>query len=899
MVCSLWAISGRLPLNGAPAGTPSGVLRWVIVILLSAAAAMLAKRERRRWAWFGLCALLPALSVIAPATPQGQHIAPIGIDYPAGGSIFPPDIGAPTFLWRDPEASAKLWRIEFALPGHQDKVEIVSSGALLQVGESDPECVGAVRPALTAEQAAEHTWKPDAQIWEALKKGSRQAPITLAIRGFRAPGDREPVSLGRVAIMTSKDPVGAPIFYRDVPLIVSPTERGVIQPLPPSAIHLVKWRIRDIAEPRSKVVMDNLPTCANCHSFSRDGHTMGLDVDGPQNDKGLYALVSVAKNMTIRNQDVIRWSSFQDRDAGKSFAPAVKRFGFMSQVSPDGRYVVTTIEDPKTQAAHQTSGLVRGLADRFFNAGYNDYRFGQVFYPTRGILAYYSRETGKLRPLAGADDPRYVQAAAFWSPDGKYLVFCRAEARDPYPPGHAAPTFANDPNETQIQYDLYRIPFNDGKGGVAERIAGASENGKSNNFPKVSPDGRWIVFVQCKNGLLMRPDSQLYIVPFAGGAARPLHSNTRLMNSWHSFSPNGRWMVFSSKARSAYTQMYLTHIDENGEDSPPILVENSTAANRAVNIPEFVNLPSDGIAKIDPQATEFYRLFDMATELGKNGQYQQAVATWGKALELSPDDAKAHNSLGVALAALGRTAEATAQYQNAMELEPDYADSYTNLGILYARAGDLDRGIPLLRKALELGPWDAKAHSNLGAALAESGRSDEAIAECQNALQLSPGDAEAHANLAIALAHAGRLDEAIAHFERALASDPESPEIQANLAGALVEKGRPDDAIPHFEKAVVANPNSAQLQFQFGRLLATRGRFDEAIPHLEKAAAGGDPEVAGMLAAVYAQVGRLNEAITTARKALRSAEVRNRQDLVRALTASIARYEAALSRTPR
>ena len=48
-------------------------------------------------------------------------------------------------------------------------------------------------------------------------------------------------------------------------------------------------------------------------------------------------------------------------------------------------------------------------------------------------------------------------------------------------------------------------------------IAGASQNGKSKTFPKISPDGRWIVFVQCGNGLLMRPDSQLYIVPVEGG----------------------------------------------------------------------------------------------------------------------------------------------------------------------------------------------------------------------------------------------------------------------------------------------------------------------------------------------------------------------------------------------
>ena len=99
-------------------------------------------------------------------------------------------------------------------------------------------------------------------------------------------------------------------------------------------------------------------------------------------------------------------------------------------------------------------------------------------------------------------------------------------------------------------------------------IAGASQNGMSNNFPKVSPDGRWIVFVKCRNGQLMRPDSQLYIVPAQGGVARRLQCNTPLMNSWHSFSPNGHWLVFSSKSRSPYTQMYLTHLDADGQCQP-------------------------------------------------------------------------------------------------------------------------------------------------------------------------------------------------------------------------------------------------------------------------------------------------------------------------------------------
>ncbi len=76
-----------------------------------------------------------------------------------------------------------------------------------------------------------------------------------------------------------------------------------------------------------------------------------------------------------------------------------------------------------------------------------------------------ARETGKLQPLPGADDPRYVQTGAFWSPDEKFVVFSKAIARDPYAPGQKASEFANDPNETQIQYDLYRVPFNNGQGG--------------------------------------------------------------------------------------------------------------------------------------------------------------------------------------------------------------------------------------------------------------------------------------------------------------------------------------------------------------------------------------------------------------------------------------------------
>src|SRR5208283_1630154 len=343
--------------------------------------------------------------------------------------------------------------------------------------------------------------------------------------------------------------------------------------------------------------------------------------DGPANNKGLYAIVSVKPEISIRNQDVISWSSLRDDTASTS------RIGFMSQISPDGRYVLTNYR-----------GQTQDLSTGYFTVNFKDYRFLQVFYPTRSIVAWYNRATGQKQPLPGADDPRYVQTNAVWSPDGKYVVFARAEAKDPYPPGNKIPQHANDPEEPQIQYDLYWLPFKGGKGGEPTPIRGASHNGMSNSFPKVSPDGRWIVWVQCRNAMLMRPDSQLYIVPApGGGVARRLRANTPLMNSWHSFSPNGRWLVFSSKSRSPYTQMFLTHLDAEGNDTPAILIENSTAANRAVNIPEFVNIPPDGLKEIRTPAVDVYKEIDRLAALEEKGQLEAAIAGWRKALETNPD----------------------------------------------------------------------------------------------------------------------------------------------------------------------------------------------------------------------------------------------------------------------
>jgi len=751
---------------------------------------------------------------------RGLHAAPadtasITIDYPQDGSIFPPDIIPPTFIWRDVDASATAWLVAVTFADGSKPIHTISHGEPIQIGKIDPRCVSDNNkpPSLTPEQAAAHTWVPDAETWAMIKQHSVEHPATVEITGVTDTASDSPVSQGRVRLTTSKDPVGAPIFYRDVPLMPSEGAKNFIQPLAPSSLFLINWRLRFIDQPQSRLLIHDLHTCANCHSFSADGKTMGIDVDGPKNDKGLYAVVPIRANMSIRNQDMVSWNN--DMSVGKS------RVGFMSQVSPDGRYVLSTF-----------AGQGQDIPSSFFVQNFKDYRFLQVFFPTRGILAVYNRATGRREPLPGADDPRYVQTDGVWSPDGKFIVFARAEAKDPYVDGQELPTHANDPNEVQIQYNLYRIPFNDGKGGQAEPILGASYNGMSNNFPKVSPDGRWIVFVKCRNGQLMRPDSQLYIVPVSGGVARRMRCNTSLMNSWHSFSPNGRWLVFSSKSRSVYTQMYLTHIDEQGQDSPPIYVENSTASNRAVNLPEFVNIKPDQMESIDVPASDLYRIIDNALALQQNGENAAALAEWKKALAIDPTDARANNGIAIALSV----------------------------------SGDSDQAITYLRKATQISPDFFEAYYNLGLELAKKNRVNEAIDAWLNTVRIRPNFGAGHENLGYAFYLQGKFADSLTHLRLALDADPDRVS-DLNLAASLLATC-PDGSVRNGKDAVALADHA------------------QTLTHAQ------DPAILDTLSAAYAETGRFPQAMEVERHAIAVATQQGKTSLTATLEAHLSRYQS-------
>ena len=680
------------------------------------------------------------------------------IRYPLDGTLFPPEIVPSTFQWKDDNPESNLWLVTIRFQDDNAGMNFLTR---------------------------EPKWTPQQEQWEVIKRRSLEKDAEVTILGVNSRISAKILSAGRITIKTSKDEVGAPLFYREVNL---PFIDAVKDP------SHIRWRFGAISSPRQPpVVLQNLPVCGNCHSFSTDGQTLGMDVDYA-NDKGSYVITQVAEQMVLASNTIITWSDYKREDKEQTF-------GLLSQVCPDGKVVISTVKDKSVFVPKP------------------DLAFSQLFFPFKGILAIYNRETDTYHALPGADDPQFVQSNPTWSPDGKYIVFARAKAYDLKSPEAKGKVLLNPEDCKEFleegkpfPFDLYRIPFNDGKGGKPEPIEGASNNGMSNYFAKYSPDGKWIVFCKAKSYMLLQPDSELYIIPAEGGKARRLRANTTRMNSWHSWSPNGKWLVFSSKAFSDYTQLFITHIDEQGRSSPAVLLEHFTAPDRAANIPEFVNIRPTAIKKIREDFLNDYSFVRAGNEFFKAGDADNAIQEYNNALELNPKNAEAHLKLGFLL-------------YNVKQMHKE--------------------GMTHYQKAITFDPSDPRIHHDLGMALLHQRKFDQAIRHLSEALRLMPDGldkqydpADMNYNLGQALFYAGRSKEAIAHFSEAVHIDPNNARAHYSLAVALAEQGDIDQTLKHYSTAVRLKPDidtSAILHYMLGINYGNARRFREAVLSAEKA----------------------------------------------------------------
>ena len=668
----------------------------------------------------------------------------VSITYPFNDCVFPAEFPAPGFRWTT-DSITENWEID-----------IEYNGKTYITGKSDT-C----------------KWIPNITDWEKLKKASFNNQVTCSVYCLDSDGNRQTKS--SIDFTISSDSVGAPIFFRSVILPFSAANQHKDS---------LRWRLGSITsnqEPR--LLLTNIPVCANCHSFPADGSKLSMDIDNA-NNKGSYTIANIHYNCDISLNDIITWDEYKAEDGENTF-------GMLSQISPDGKNVLSSVKDRS-----------------IFIPIDNNFAYSQLFFPIKGIIVNYNLETKQFTNIAGADDKNYVQSNPSWSADGKTIAFARAKKLsnsnlDTIKSMVIDPKYARDflDGKKDFKFDLYHVPYNNGKGGEAKPLKGASNNGKSNFFAKYSPDGKWIVYCQADNYMLLRESSKLYMIPAQGGEARLMNCNTDEMNSWHSFSPNGKWLVYATKKMGPYTQLFLTHIDKNGNDSPPIWLEYFDTQNFAINIPEFVNVQYDKWTSItDHFSTE-------------SNYLQRAIS----------EAVTFQNNYGTAL-----------KYLNTLiKTNPTKYSGYIQRGDLYVtlkdnRAkSDYEKGIDLINKELQKNPNDIKLIQTKVYTLSKLNKQQEALALCSNALTKNPQSYDLLKLKLMILLNQNKPDEVIKVCNTYLSKNPKSYEILFLRAKVLENTNQ-------FEKAISDINSLLQIKKNDGELLLRRAFVYFKIKNFEK-----------------------------------------------------------------
>jgi tetratricopeptide (TPR) repeat protein len=289
---------------------------------------------------------------------------------------------------------------------------------------------------------------------------------------------------------------------------------------------------------------------------------------------------------------------------------------------------------------------------------------------------------------------------------------------------------------------------------------------------------------------------------------------------------------------------------------------------------------------------------NLGATLQKQGRLEEAVAHFSKALQIEPNYAEAHNNLAVALDRKGEFAKAIVHYRRAVEIKPDYAEAYNNLGVTLSKQGKFAQALSYYGRALEIKPDYAEAHNNLGVTLARQGKYGEAIIYCSRAIEIRPHYVEAHYNLADSLEKEGQLHQAIIQYREVIKIDPDHLLAHFKLALLLLREDRTEEAIAHYQEALRLSNNSPTVLNNLAWLFATHKnpKFrdgEKAVQLAAKACLLTDQKNAvylDTLAAAYAEVGRFDQAVQTAQKAVEMARASGQAGLAKDMEDRILLY---------
>lgn len=379
--------------------------------------------------------------------------------------------------------------------------------------------------------------------WKKLLASAAGNRVTVAICAKTAEGWK---AFRRFVFTVSNDSIDPYVAYRRIaPGHQLWGEMGIYQ--------------RELASFRESTILENRLSdnnCMNCHAFC-------------MNDPGKMLLHIRSKHgcTVLTDQEAI-----ETLDTKTDGAVSALVYPYWH---PSGEYIACSVNNT-TQDLHATHRT-------------------EVYDKASDVVVYHVKKR-EIHTVAQLSSAGRLETFPAFSPDGRWLYFC------------SAPALPLPDSLRRLRYSLCRIAFNasDGTfGTTVDTLFDAGKEKKSFLFPRVSPDGRFMLGTLTDYGTfpIWHRDADLHMIDLRTG--KPVaceEANSDDTESYHSWSANGKWVIFSSRRLDGlYTRLFISHVEESGKLSKPFLLPQATGSYytelmQSYNVPEFIR----GKVPVDP-----------------------------------------------------------------------------------------------------------------------------------------------------------------------------------------------------------------------------------------------------------------------------------------------------------
>ena len=214
---------------------------------------------------------------------------------------------------------------------------------------------------------------------------------------------------------------------------------------------------------------------------------------------------------------------------------------------------------------------------------------------TNSDLILYDADKNEVKNLLCTE---YFETFPCWTPEGDKLYFCAAYI----PPVINLPDSMRaeiiTKNYEKIHYNLMSMDYDAEKDsfGTPEVVINAEAYGKSITFPRVSPDGRYVLYAEGDYGQfhIWHKSSDLWVKDLENDTCYALtEANSNDVDSYHTWSSNGRWIVFSTRRMDGnYTRPFIAYFDKHGKAHKAFCLpqqdpEHNIMLMKSYNVPEL------------------------------------------------------------------------------------------------------------------------------------------------------------------------------------------------------------------------------------------------------------------------------------------------------------------------